>query len=501
MFGLFRPALDPLALRRALLCVLVLTVAVSTTTPPASAATTEAPEPTGEVLAVFVQPSDDPASRHFTETVLPELHDTVRALGIEVRVLDAAEGAPEEVAITPLMVFHGFRGRAVFQGRAFDVGKLVHFIRTRRAVSVTSEAYPRKNIPVLARGRSTIASPIKITPLAGALPAGHDPAAFEARARRAIDTAFEHYAPRDAIRLGPADRLFYMDFHPFRSDDGQLWLSAALFSQFNCIEPVAAFFDQPLSGPYDQLESVFAQAARQLEVEVFRQLAESPLGDGFVPVAANTPTTSWDALDLRLPERPTHAMAATDNLELPTRWRIAKSEDGAPRLVFAFPAPLDRYSGEVAEIHGLLELGADADLERAGGWVEAKTSTVTMGEDALDNALREKMIYAPKFPTARFELDTLTATDGDPSELAFGRATHLAAEGRFILMGIPIPLQVIGTIEPIVGADGAPRLQVVVSYRIRLANPFGVAGPDGPAPANDTLNFNMSFSMVEAPPA
>ena len=130
--------------------------------------------------------------------------------------------------------------------------------------------------------------------------------------------------------------------------------------------------------------------------------------------------------------------------------------------------------------------------------VKALTASVTMGEDSLDTALREKMIFVPKFPDARFELDTLEATDGDSPELRFGYATHITANGQFVLMGVPIPLSVIGTIEPIIDEEGAPRLQVMVSYRIRLENPFGIAGPDGPAPANDTLIFNISFTMEEA---
>lgn len=457
-------------------------------------------EPTGETLAVFVQSGADPAAEHFRTATLPELTTAVEALGIEVRVHDVTEGAPEEVSITPLMVFHGYRGRAIYQGRAFDVGKLVHFIRTRRAVPVPSEPYIRQHIPVLVDGRSVIAAPIKITPLAGNLPEGFNGAAFLARARYAIDYAFERFGPRDAISLGPADRQFYMDFHPFRSDDGRLWVSVALFSQFNCIDPVYAGYETPLSGPFEQFEEVFAEAARRLEAEVSHQLATSTLGDGFNTVPSTVDTVSWGDLGLTVPTRSTGTIdAALADVELPSRWALAPATDGAPRLVFNFPPPLERYSGEVGELEGVLDLGDAPTLDGASGWVKALTSTVTMGEDTLDSALREKMLFAPKFPDARFELGSIEATDGDASELTFGRATHIAADGRFVLMGIPIPLSVIGTLEPVIGENGEPQLQVVVSYRIRLAEPFGIEGPDGPNPANDTVIFNMSFAMEAAP--
>ncbi|MEM9597803.1 MAG: hypothetical protein AAGD06_26285, partial [Acidobacteriota bacterium] len=47
----------------------------------------------------------------------------------------------------------------------------------------------------------------------------------------------------------------------------------------------------------------------------------------------------------------------------------------------------------------------------------------------------------------------------------------------------------------LVAEDGAPRLRVRASFRIRLEDPFGILGPDGPSPANDTLVFYLDFLM------
>ena len=41
-------------------------------------------------------------------------------------------------------------------------------------------------------------------------------------------------------------------------------------------------------------------------------------------------------------------------------------------------------------------------------------------------------------------------------------------------------------------------LRVSATATLSLANPFGIAGPDGPAPANDTLIFYLNFLMKEA---
>lgn len=496
----------PLALAFATWTISAAVLAADAEQTDAAQADTDNAQPS-EVLAIFTQDSGTPAAEHFSTEVLPKIQGAMDALNVHVRVLDASEGAPEDVAITPLMVFQNPRGRSIYQGRAFDVGKLEHFIRTRRAVALESEPYRRGRTAVLTLGRTQIGSPLKVTELAGTQPEGFSPEAFEAAAKKAILNGFERYETLDSIALGAADRLFYMDFYPYRSESGGLSVSAALFSQFDCIDPVFHRFDNPVHGSYDAMGEVFAEAARSLEAEVLRQLEHSDLGDGFDPVATSTPAKDWEALGLKLPEASNSAAAlAAVDLELPNRWRIAEATDGAPRLLFHFPPPLDRYSGEVKDLNGELTLAEHADgplLPGADGWVEASTASVTMGEDSLDNAIREKMIFAEKFPKAKFTLKEMSLDDDGSSRdaagvLRFGRETRIVANGTFNMMGIPIPLTVFGTVEPVIGPEGEPQLHVRVSYRFRLIDPFGVEGPDGPAPANDTLVFYMDFSMEPA---
>ena len=142
-----------------------------------------------------------------------------------------------------------------------------------------------------------------------------------------------------------------------------------------------------------------------------------------------------------------------------------------------------------------MALGQDRSLDDATGWVETATGSVTMGEVDLDREIHDTMIHVAEFPTSRF---TLGAFDPGGPPLALGRPSPISARGTFTLMGLKIPLQVTGEIEPIIGKDGAPRLSVSVTARIRLMDPFNIAGPEGPAPANDTLVFYLNFVMKEA---
>ena len=447
-----------------------------------------------EQILVFTGAGETPAARVFQEEQLPALEEAAQAMGVEVHRVPVAEGVPEEVRITPLILFQNHRGRSIFQARTKDPGKLEHFIRTSRAVPPSDLDAAVMGVPLLERERSRTATPLKITALTGHPPEGFDAEAFQAEARRGILAGFEHLALRDEVVLGPSDRQFYMDFHPYLGEDGNLSITTALFSQFHCIDPVFTSWEQPTTGSWEHREDVFARAARDLEVEMLRQINESTIGDGFEPVPASVAAVSWEALGFPLPERPAGAVAADVDIELGQRWRIEESTGEAPRLIFRFPAPLERYTGEVGELRGQLELSEDLTLGQATGWIEAETSSVTMGEPSLDNAIHGKMIFVERFPDARFKLESI---EGAGTPLAFGRANQFRAQGTFRMMGHDIPLEVKGEIEPIIGEDGTPRLRATASFRLRLKAPFGVTGPDGPEPANDTLLFYLDFQLVE----
>ena len=98
-----------------------------------------------------------------------------------------------------------------------------------------------------------------------------------------------------------------------------------------------------------------------------------------------------------------------------------------------------------------------------------------------------------KWPTARFELHDLTA---DVDRLAFGRSVSADVTGTFAMKGHAVPLAFRVQLEPILAADDSVRLGITGGFELRLREPFGLAGPDGPAPANDTLRFDVAFELV-----
>ena len=80
---------------------------------------TRASEVPAESLVLLHRPAASPLAGRFAQTQLPKIEALAREMGVAFRAvdIDLADGAPEAVGITPLVVFQNHRGRSVYQGR------------------------------------------------------------------------------------------------------------------------------------------------------------------------------------------------------------------------------------------------------------------------------------------------------------------------------------------------------------------------------------------------
>ncbi len=131
------------------------------------------------------------------------------------------------------------------------------------------------------------------------------------------------------------------------------------------------------------------------------------------------------------------------------------------------------------------------------GFVEVDTRrAVTLGEPVLDEAVRgSALLGARTFPQARFAIETVS---GDGQPLAYGRLTPATVTGTFTLKGASVPLAVVAEFEPVIGADGGPRLLVRSAFQIDLRT-FDIEGADGPEPAKYTLLLDVNLKLKPAP--
>ena len=475
-------------------------LAVAAVWPSAVSAESESAEaaPEAETLVVFVQPGASPLAERFAAEGLPEIEQLAADAEIGFRVVDlsARGGAPEGVGITPLIAYQNHRGRSIYQGRYTTLDRVKNFVRTSRFLPQGDEPLVREDIPVWDLGRAKVGTPIKVTPLEGVLPDGFDAEAFQDEVRAAIGNGDERFVTQDRVELGRSDRLFYVDFYPYRSEDDQLYLSLALFSQFHCHDPVFTLMDGSLFGPWEQRAEVFARGMAIFADEIARQLAESELGDGFDVVSVETPVVSWEALGLPLPPAPEGASAEDlAGIELGRDWVIDETaQQERPAVQFAFPAPLDAYAGEATSVTGTLTLGDGMSLEGMRGTFVADPASVTMGEPELDAAIHATMLEVAAYPESAFVIESVETEFSEP---AFGVVAAAVMRGTFTMKGVSIPLAVPASVEAFLGPDGKPRLSIEGQWSLRLLEPFGIEGPPGDAPTNDTLKYTC-YLVFEA---
>lgn len=456
-------------------------------------------DPAYEGLVVFAPQGDSPAMSGFRSETLSQLPQLASELGTTLKIIEAVEALPEEVTSLPAFVFQNGRGRSIFQGRNTDLGKIKHFVMTSRSIPQGAEKLTYQNAFLETEGRTQLVGNTKITPFTGAEYSAEELDSFQKQARAGIATGLSSMRLTSTVALNRTDRVFYLDFYPYVAEDGSVYISTALFSLFNCHVPVADYRSNPTVGTVDDLAGAFEEAAARLYEDIRTVQNSSTIGDGFEPVPASTALSSWNDLGLALPENPGGTVdLASLNQGVPAGvWGLDSSADQL--IQFGFPAPLDRYQGVVKP--GEATLDTTNGLGSATGSISVATKEISMGEKDLDFHVHYSVIGISKFGKSTFTLNSL----GTDKSLKYGESLQTQATGTLNLVGVDLPVTVLVELTPIlVGpADDLAantRLLATASWSMPLSEPFGIEGPDGPAPANDTLNFFTSLTLKPLSP-
>jgi hypothetical protein len=155
-----------------------------------------------------------------------------------------------------------------------------------------------------------------------------------------------------------------------------------------------------------------------------------------------------------------------------------RGPDDPPRLAFRFAPPLDSYNGEVRTLKGTVSLGPGGTIAGAVGTIEGDSASITMGNKTLDRELREKILKVAKFPRCGSRWMRWQA------RLHRRRsALHAVLRNRPHRIAGNFGAGAVGAqVEAVLAEDGTPRLDVRATFRLRIKEPFGLDGPDGPAP-------------------
>jgi len=427
---------------------------------------------------------------------LDALKKLAEEIEVELKIMDIVEGAPQEVTYTPSIVFQNAEGRSFYYGRYKKTSRIKNFVRTARLAHQGATDNTKKNILVSKSGRTAVTAPIKLTEVTGDVPKGFDQANFIKNAKASVAKGMTDFVLMPKFEQTRTTRSFYFNLYPYLYK-GRLTVSAEIFSQYNCVKPVFQKFDTGLvSGSWRNRDRVFAEAGKLIETEVERQMKNLENGDALAFISDDIAVESWKDLGLDLPKKP-EVKVSTENesAKIGQKWTVeAPKNKNQPILIFSFLPPLDNYSGEAKALSGVFNLGENGTLAGAKGSFEVEISDITMGLDDLDNEVQNKMLKMGLFPNSTFTFDEIEAKNNAP--LQVGKTSEFMAKGIFTMLGIETPLNVPAQIEPIINADGKVRLQVSTTFQLPLYSVFKVAGPDGPSPAKDNLQFYMKFLLV-----
>ena len=447
----------------------------------------------GELL-IIVQ-----ANKSISNNLLKEDLTAIKRMAVEqdlaVKIVELDKQNPMTVDFTPTIIFQNHRGRSNYRGRYKAIDRLTNFVRTAKWQVNKSKFYHKSEILTYSLHKTTLAAPIKITSLKGDLPVNYDNDEFVEAAQKAIIKGMNKMQFQKSVELPAAARLFYMDFHPYRSKKGELFINTSLYSMFSCAAPV---FEShiPLKGTYKNMEQLFQAAGQLLETQLFVQLENIQNGDGLELLNSGNTQTTLDDLGYSLPKQSMKETIVPNNIEITNdQWIFDQPfSKTSPALQFQFPAPLDHYSGEAKQMTIQLQLREGQNFRQAKGKVKVATQSITMGDKALDDHILNEYILADKFPLSTYDFIIVSG----PDSLTFGTSQAIQLEGNFQMSGIETPIRASGTVELTLNKVGEPRLHIMGKFDLALLELFGIKGPDGPKEASNMLQFRLNFLMKPA---
>ncbi len=444
-----------------------------------------------EQLIVFSHSGSSEVSKAFTDETLPKITALAKKISLPFSLVVVDKNAPAEITMTPCIVYQNHMGRSIYQGRTNTPDRFENFIRTSRFVPQGKSKLNIEKTPVWQMGRMQVAAPLKITPLGGHPPEGHQHDKFVEAATKAILSGFKNFQWQEKFSLGRGDRSFYMDFYPWLSSDKKLYLSGAIYSQFHCKKPIFKT-NATIVTNWEKGAEAFGQLASQFEKVIAQEIANPKSGDSFDYVSKETKTVSWSSLGFPLPNKPEKTQKIIANLSLPTHWVIAgPSAPGIPQIHFRFPEPLDYYAGEVKKVFGEVILPQEGIIKGSKGFFAADPKTVTMGEGDMNSTLQGSIfLHTSRYLESKFEIDSVEPI----GELSYGQITWATIKGRFMMKGKTIPLTVDAEFEPSVDDQGGPLLLARGNFQISLTD-FGIPGADGPEPQSNTLLFQVNLGL------
>ncbi|MCH2023104.1 MAG: YceI family protein [Saprospiraceae bacterium] len=448
-----------------------------------------------EELLIFINTKTD---SEFTKSDINKLKEEMHKNNIPSKIIDVNEkGAPIDIGYTPCIVYRNYLGKKLYKGRHTSHKRILNFIRTVRRLEQSSISYKEKNIIVWKKERANLFFKLKITSPEGVLPDDFDQKQFDKMMIKGIKQGFNeaHYCKSHLV--GNSDDIFFCNFYPYFSKDGNVYVSTEIFSHYDCINPIYQQFDFPSKS--NSIMAAFDSAASNTFSEIKIQIVNSKKGDAINYIDKNIKVINWNDLDLNKLEAPKkNIQTEIKNIAFPIKWDLSGPVDeSTPILTFHFPPPLRNYGGELKKTSGNITLNNNHSLEDAAGTFVVDVNSLEMGVTSLNNAVKETMLIVKKYPTATLVFRKIYSDD---LKLAIGKITHADIEADLTIVHKTGQVIAKSQFEPFLNEQGDLMLLVSSQFVAEdLTGSYQISGPDGPSTSNNKMFFNANFIMKVAP--
>lgn len=246
-----------------------------------------------EQLVLFIQDGRS-ISQDFKRNALPEIKKIARHNNLKLNIVDASNGAPQEVTYTPAIFYQKGEDKILFDGRYSDFANLIAFVKSQGKKQPTAMTKPSSNSLTWNIGRATLKTTMTIHPLSGKPPRAKkfDASQFEKEAMAALVNGMDYFRQAHAGIDGDA-KSYHMDFYPeVNMKEGVILIQMKLYSEFDPQTPVFET-EIPTGSFWKEWEVAFEKAGNRLEKALIAQISNWDNGDGFDTLKA--PVESWGA--------------------------------------------------------------------------------------------------------------------------------------------------------------------------------------------------------------
>ncbi len=242
-------------------------------------------------LVIFIQEGRS-ISQDFKRNTLPEIKKLSKQKNLDLKIVDASKGAPEEVVFTPAIFYRNGSHSTLYNGRYSEMDELEAFISTAGKKTASPKIKPLQQL-TWDIGRATLNTTMKINPLSGKPPKRRkfNAQKFESAAYAAVLKGMEFFRASPASANAGWAKSYHMEFFP-TIKEGVLLVQMELYSEYDLNTPVFKT-EIPSGNEWKKWEVAFEKAGNRLEKALIAQISNWDNGDGFDTLRETTPVNSW----------------------------------------------------------------------------------------------------------------------------------------------------------------------------------------------------------------